>query len=110
MRVGIPYFHSRQSWSDVAISGDSWPELLAAIFQLSLSPEASRRESAFRIFAITPGIIGKSHEVAVLGAFEKGFKDEDTSVCEGQVRIPRTAADDGLGPHLCPRSIRSVLP
>lgn len=60
--------------------GGAWPELLAVIFQLSQSPEPTRREAAFRVFATTPGIIGKSHEAAVAGAFEKAFKDENTSV------------------------------
>lgn len=57
-----------------------WTELLGALFQASQSPDATMRAAAFRIFATTPGIIEKQHEEVVIGAFEKGLKDEDMLV------------------------------
>ncbi|KZF24570.1 importin beta-3 subunit [Xylona heveae TC161] len=60
--------------------GESWPELLGALFQASQSTDAGQREGSFRIFATTPDIIEKQHEEMVLGAFSKGFKDDDISV------------------------------
>ncbi|EON65239.1 hypothetical protein W97_04476 [Coniosporium apollinis CBS 100218] len=60
--------------------GEQWPELLGVLFNLSQSADAGKRESAFRIFATTPGIIEKQHEDTVLAAFTKGFKDDDLSV------------------------------
>lgn len=62
-------------------TGEQWPELLGVLFNLSQSADAGKRESAFRIFATTPGIIEKQHEDTVLAAFTKGFKDDDLSVC-----------------------------
>src|SRR6187549_2893144 len=59
---------------------DSWPEILGGLFQLSLQPEAEKRETAFRVFATTPGIISGQHEDAVLQAFNKGFKDDAVTV------------------------------
>jgi hypothetical protein len=38
------------------------------------------RETAFRIFSTTPGIIEKQHEDVVMAAFKGGFSDGDTSV------------------------------
>ena len=38
------------------------------------------RETAFRIFSTTPGIIEKQHEDVVMAAFKGGFSDSDTSV------------------------------
>jgi len=70
--------------SGIQLTGDAdanWPELLGALFQCSQSAEVGQRETAFRIFATTPDIIEKQHEQAVLGAFTKGFKDTDTTVC-----------------------------
>ena len=61
-------------------AGEQWPQLLGVLFNLSQSADAGKRESAFRIFATTPGIIEKQHEEVVLGAFTKGFKDDDVSV------------------------------
>lgn len=57
-----------------------WSELLGALFQASQSPDATMRAAAFRIFTTTPGIIEKQHEEVVIGAFGKGFKDEDMLV------------------------------
>lgn len=59
---------------------DSWPELLGALFQLSQALEAEKRETAYRVFATTPGIIEKQHEEAVLQAFQRGFKDDAVQV------------------------------
>ncbi|KAJ5818676.1 hypothetical protein N7474_004267 [Penicillium riverlandense] len=61
-------------------NGDSWPDLLQVLFTASQSPEAGLRETAFRIFTTTPGIIEKQHEDTVLGVFSKGFKDDNISV------------------------------
>ena len=61
-------------------TGEQWPELLSALFQLSRSQEAGQRENAFRIFATTPGIIEKQHEEGVQSAFGKGFLDESIDV------------------------------
>ncbi len=54
------------------------------LFQLSLEPDAGKREVAFRVFTSTPGLIEKQHEEAVNAAFAKGFKDDSVSVryCE----------------------------
>lgn len=62
--------------------GEQWPELLSVLFQASQSPEAGLRESAFRIFATTPGIIERQHEETVLGVFSKGFRDDNVAVCD----------------------------
>jgi hypothetical protein len=61
-------------------AGQSWPELLGALFQASQSADPVQREGAFRIFATTPGIIETQHETAVQEVFAKGFKDEDVNV------------------------------
>lgn len=53
---------------------------MSVLFQASQSPEAGLRETAFRIFTTTPGVIGKQHEDAVLGVFTKGFEDDNISV------------------------------
>jgi len=57
-----------------------WPDLLAVLFQLSTAPDAGKRETAFRVFTTTPGIIEKQHEEAVAQAFTKGFKDDSVAV------------------------------
>jgi len=62
-------------------SKENWTELLGALFQASQSSESGQRETAFRIFATTPGIIEKQHEDVVLGAFTKGFSDSEAGVC-----------------------------
>lgn len=59
---------------------DTWPELLSALFQASNSPEAGMRESAFKIFESTPGIIEKQHEGHVLEVFNRGIRDSEMSV------------------------------
>lgn len=59
---------------------DTWPDLLNALYQASQSPDPSLRESAFRIFETTPGIIEKQHEDIISAVFQKGIKDEDMTV------------------------------
>ncbi|KAI9666712.1 MAG: hypothetical protein M1821_004648 [Bathelium mastoideum] len=59
---------------------EQWPEVLGALFHASQSTDPGQRETAFRIFETTPGIIEKQHESAVLEAFMKGFKDPEVSV------------------------------
>ncbi|CAG7994383.1 unnamed protein product [Penicillium olsonii] len=61
-------------------NGEQWPELLGVLFQASQSPESGLRETAYRVFTTTPGIIERQHEEAVLEVFSKGFKDENISV------------------------------
>ncbi|TLS23143.1 uncharacterized protein PpBr36_06674 [Pyricularia pennisetigena] len=61
-------------------NGVSWPDLLAALFQLSMAPDAGKREIAFRVFATTPGIIEKQHEESVAQAFSTAFKDDAVAV------------------------------
>jgi hypothetical protein len=63
------------------ILGEQWPELLGVLFQASQNPEAGLRETAFRVFTTTPGIIERQHEDAVIEVFGKGFKDDNISVC-----------------------------
>lgn len=62
--------------------GEAWPELLTVLFQLSIADEPGKRESAFRVFNTTPGIIEKQHHDAVGQAFTKGFKDQAVGVRE----------------------------
>lgn len=45
-----------------------------------MSPDAGKRETAYRVFTTTPGIIEKQHEGAVLEAFGRGFKDDAVGV------------------------------
>ena len=66
--------------NELHLKGENWTELLQTLFMSSQSTDAGQRESAFRIFTATPGIIEKQHEEAVLAAFTKGFKDSDVIV------------------------------
>jgi importin-5 len=50
------------------------------LFQLSQAPDVGKRETAFRVFSTTPGIIEKNHEETVAKAFTKGFMDESVAV------------------------------
>lgn len=68
--------------ANIGAAGDSWPDLLAVLFQLSIAAEAGKRETAFRVFTTTPGIIEKQHEDAVAQAFTRGFKDDSVVVCD----------------------------
>lgn len=61
--------------------GESWPELLQVLFNLSQAPDSGKRETAFRVFTTTPGIIEKQHEEAVAQAFANAFKDDTVAVC-----------------------------
>ncbi|KAJ5294758.1 hypothetical protein PENANT_c014G03055 [Penicillium antarcticum] len=61
-------------------NGEQWPELLAVLFQASQNPDSGLRETAYRIFTTTPGIIERQHEDAVVEVFTKGFKDDNISV------------------------------
>nr|POE64848.1 importin subunit beta-3 [Quercus suber] len=61
-------------------SRDTWPELLNALFAASQAPDAGMRESAFRILETTPGIIEKQHEDIVLSVFQRGIRDDDSTV------------------------------
>ena len=63
--------------------GESWPDLLNVLFDLSMAPDAGKRETAFRVFTTTPAIIEKQHEEAVAQAFTKGFKDDSIAVRHG---------------------------
>lgn len=75
--------------TDVALAiGEQWAELLSVLFQASQSPESGLRETAFRIFTTTPGIIEKQHEEAVLAVFTKGFEDENISVSSSSAKVP----------------------
>lgn len=62
------------------LADDSWPDLLQVLFQLSQAPDAGKRETAFRVFTTTPGIIERQHEEQVAGVFAQAFKDESVSV------------------------------
>lgn len=61
-------------------SRDTWPDLLNGLYQASQSPDPALRESAFRIFETTPGIIEKQHEEVITAVFQKGIKDDDMNV------------------------------
>ncbi|KAI0005217.1 importin beta-3 subunit [Xylariaceae sp. FL0662B] len=61
-------------------NNEQWPEILAVLFNMSMAPDAGQRETAYRVFATTPGIIEKQHESAVLEAFNRGFKDDSVAV------------------------------
>ncbi len=63
------------------LADDSWTELLQVLFTLSQAPDAGKRETAFRVFTTTPGIIEKQHEDMVAQAFAQAFKDESVAVC-----------------------------
>ncbi|ORY12755.1 importin subunit beta-3 [Clohesyomyces aquaticus] len=60
--------------------GVPWPELLGALFSASQSSDPGQRETSFRIFSATPGIIEKQHEDVVMTAFKGGFGDSETKV------------------------------
>ncbi|KAI0394453.1 armadillo-type protein [Xylariaceae sp. FL0594] len=57
-----------------------WPEILGVLSNLSMATDPGRRETAYRVFATTPGIIERQHEAAVMEAFARGFKDTSVSV------------------------------
>lgn len=76
-KIGYAVAEVARQYTD---NNEQWPDLLGVLFQASQSPEAGLRETAFRIFTTTPGIIEKQHEDTVLGVFTKGFKDDNISV------------------------------
>lgn len=59
---------------------EQWPELLNSLFHASQSQNPGHRETAYRIFTTTPGLIESQHEGVVFEAFTRGFKDEDVNV------------------------------
>lgn len=61
-------------------SSHSWSELLQVLFSLSQDTDAAKRETAFRVFTTTPGIIEKQHEEPVAQSFAQAFKDTSVSV------------------------------
>ncbi|KAL3426413.1 hypothetical protein PVAG01_03204 [Phlyctema vagabunda] len=76
-KIGDAVAEIAREYSD---NDGQWPEVLGALFTLSMSEQSGQREIAYRIFATTPGIIEQQHEDTVLGAFAKGFKDDDVKV------------------------------
>jgi len=63
----------------LTLAGESWNDLLQALFTLSMSQDAGKREIAFRVFTTTPGII-EQHGETVATAFARGFKDDSVAV------------------------------
>lgn len=92
--------------------GESWADLLSVLFQLSMAPDAGKRETAFRVFTTTPGIIEKQHEEAVAGAFTKGFKDDSVAVRHDMetAALEEQNADVPLGPARGHGGICRLLP
>lgn len=76
-KIGDAVAEIARQYSD---NDEPWPELLQVLFVASQSPDPVQREGAFRIFTTTPGIIQSQHEDTVVGAFTRGFKDEDFTV------------------------------
>ncbi|KAH6668610.1 importin subunit beta-3 [Plectosphaerella plurivora] len=87
-------------------NGETWPELLGALFQLSQAPEAEKRETAFRVFATSPGIVSKQHEEPVAQAFQKAFKSDDAV----QVRLAAMEAFAALLRNLDKKSRNTYGP
>ncbi|ODQ56549.1 ARM repeat-containing protein [Saitoella complicata NRRL Y-17804] len=61
-------------------SSYKWPDLLQALFSCSKSPEAAHRESAYRVFAAVPTLIGSQHADILKGAFQAGLEDQSQEV------------------------------
>jgi hypothetical protein len=76
-----PEYGTRLYTDTPTAPGEPWPELLGDLFRASQSTDAGMRETAWRIFSTTPGIIEQQHEDVVITAFKTGFSDADTSVC-----------------------------
>lgn len=93
----------------ILLLGQSWPELLQALFVASQSQDAGQRESAFRIFATTPAIIEKQHEDSVVPAFTKGFKDSDIMVGSVQRKDLVQVAELRIGQNCSYGSLLIVL-
>ncbi|EEQ41298.1 hypothetical protein CLUG_05426 [Clavispora lusitaniae ATCC 42720] len=58
----------------------TWPDLVPAILQAAHNPDASFRESAFRILSASPDIIEKEYINEILPIFNSGFADADDDV------------------------------
>lgn len=57
-----------------------WTALLGALFEATKSETADVRESAFRIFASVPDLVGEELVPNVVPVFDAGFKDQSESV------------------------------
>lgn len=85
-----------------------WPDLLGTLFQATKNPDASYRESAFRIFAANPAILPHSHMQDVLTVYQSGFEDSNDDV-----RIAACSAFVGFFQILPKRAwpqVQSLLP
>ncbi|WPK26246.1 hypothetical protein PUMCH_003595 [Australozyma saopauloensis] len=58
----------------------TWPELVPAILQAAVNPNASFRESAFRILSTLPELIESLFVAEILPVFNNGFSDDDDEV------------------------------
>lgn len=79
MRLHFLLVEIRIQYTD-SQTDEPWADLLTILFQLSIADDSGKRETAFRVFNTTPGIIEKQHEDAVGMAFTKGFKDNEVGV------------------------------
>lgn len=56
---------------------DDWPELIPILFSLATNPnDSSFRESAFRVFSLTPELISSQYFATALPVFNAGFEDD----------------------------------
>lgn len=60
--------------------GNEWNDLIPALFSASQNSNNSIRESAFRIFAAAPEIIGQQYLNDILPIFNTSFQDQDDDV------------------------------
>lgn len=112
IQVRFQHHHKCNRSGDVADRShldENWPGLLQALFNASQSPDAGQRENAFRIFTATPGIIEQQHASTVLGAFAKGFKDEDVSVRHSGHSLTSRMLTDQAGQTSGDGSIRIIF-
>lgn len=58
----------------------SWDQLLPTLFEAVKNPDASFRESAFRIFAANPGLLPQSHMDQILPVYQAGFEDSEDDI------------------------------
>ncbi len=58
----------------------AWNELLSTLLEAAKNPDASFRESAFRIFAATPALVDKSYVNEILPIYHSGFDDVNDDV------------------------------
>lgn len=59
---------------------NEWPELLSVLFQASKNDNENIRESAFRIFASVPDLVGESLLANIIPVFAGGFEDSSEDV------------------------------